>query len=116
LNFAFRQLCKWLAAAKFADSPKFVMTASALLPTRMIVGEQPAGALASDAWEGYPFSLNSLLRFVCENQIKGVVFLSWDEHVSSVSKARVTCLETGAQCTLHSIHSSGLFFTLSMRQ
>jgi PhoD-like phosphatase len=105
----FRKLCKWLAVARFAASPKFVMTASALLPRRRTVGEQPASALASDAWEGYPFSLRSLLRFICENQIKGVVFLSGDEHVSSLTKARVISLKTGMECMLHSIHSSGLF-------
>jgi cholesterol oxidase len=105
----FRKLCKWLARGRFAASPKFVMTASALLPRRLTVGQQPASALASDAWEGYPLSLHSLLRFLCDNQIKGLVFLSGDEHVSSVTEARVTCLDTGASCTLHSIHSSGLF-------
>jgi phosphodiesterase/alkaline phosphatase D-like protein len=105
----FRKLCKWLTVARFEGSPKFVMTASALLPRRLTVGQQPASALASDAWEGYPFSLHSLLRFACDNQIKGLVFLSGDEHVSSVTKAHVTCVETGKGCTLHSIHSSGLF-------
>jgi choline dehydrogenase-like flavoprotein len=105
----FRKLCKWLAVARFAGSPKFVMTASALLPRRLTVSHRPASALASDAWEGYPLSLHSLLRFVCDNQIKGVVFLSGDEHISSVTKAHVTCRETGTSCTLHSIHSSGLF-------
>jgi cholesterol oxidase len=105
----FRKLCKWLAVARFAASPKFVMTASALLPRRLTVGQRPASALASDAWEGYPLSLFSLLRFVCDNQIKGLVFLSGDEHVSSVTKAHVTCLDTGTECTLDSIHSSGLF-------
>ena len=72
----FRKLCKWLTVARFVGSPKFVMTASALLPRRLTVGQQPASALASDGWEGYPFSLHSLLRFVCDNQIKGLVFLS----------------------------------------
>ena len=85
------------------------MTASALLPRRRTVVEQEASALNSDAWDGYPLSLYSLLAFICENQIKGVVFLSGDEHVSSVTTAHVCALESGAQCTLHSIHSSGLF-------
>jgi hypothetical protein len=85
------------------------MTASALLPRRRAVAGQQASALASDAWEGYPFSLHSLLAFICENQIKGVVFLSGDEHVSSMTTARVIAIGSGARCTLHSIHSSGLF-------
>jgi cholesterol oxidase len=105
----FTELCKWLVAARFANSPKFVMTASALLPRRSAVRQQPASALGSDGWDGYPCSLHSLLGFVCDNQIKGVVFLSGDEHVSSVTKARVSCVESGMECILHSIHSSGLF-------
>src|SRR5262249_572269 len=103
------ELCKWLGAARFTKSPKFVMTASALLPRRLTVTQQPASALASDAWEGYTCSLYSLLQFVCDNQIKGIVFLSGDEHVSSVTKARTRCARTGIECILHSVHSSGLF-------
>jgi len=105
----FQELCEWLIAPAHGDLPKFVLTASALLPRRLSVAEHPASALQSDAWEGYPSSLNSLLKFICDNEIKGVVFLSGDEHLSNVVKASVTCDDTKKHCTLHSIHSSALY-------
>jgi len=59
-------------------------------------------------------STNSLLKSgvsfdANNNQTKGLVFLSGDEHIGSVTKARVTRLDTGTSCTLHSVRSSGLF-------
>ncbi len=105
----FGKLCSWLLAPKHEGLPKFVMTASAVLPRRLIMKQQPSCALRSDAWDGYPRSLLSLLKFICDHEIKGLVFLSGDEHLSSLVRARVTCLDTARQCTLHSIHSSSLF-------
>jgi cholesterol oxidase len=100
----FDELCNWLVAPEFHNLPKFVMTASALLPRRLT-----ACALASDAWDGYPSSLYALLQFICDNEVEGLVFLSGDEHLSSVVKAHVSCIETEKQCAFHSIHSSSLF-------
>jgi phosphodiesterase/alkaline phosphatase D-like protein len=65
--------------------------------------------LQSDAWDGYPFSLHALLKFVCDNEIKRLVFLSGDTHLSNLVVAHVTCKETGKKYTLHSIHSSALY-------
>ncbi|RZN10796.1 hypothetical protein CWO91_11380 [Bradyrhizobium genosp. SA-3] len=104
----FGALCSWLVAPKHKNRPKFVMTASALLPRRLVM-KQSASALQSDAWDGYPHSLHSLLRFICDHEVEGLVFLSGDEHISSLVTARVTCLDTGKQCGFHSIHSSSLF-------
>jgi hypothetical protein len=105
----FKELCEWLVAPQHGDLPKFVLTASTLLPRRLSVAGHLSCALQSDAWDGYPFSLHSLLKFICDNEIKGVVFLSGDEHLSNVVKAHLSCAETGKQCTVHSIHSSGLY-------
>ncbi|VIO73308.1 Cholesterol oxidase [Bradyrhizobium ivorense] len=104
----FGKLCSWMIAPKHEDLPKFVMTASALLPRRLIM-KQPLNALRSDAWDGYPRSLYSLLRFICDYEVEGLVFLSGDEHISSLVVASVTCLDTGKKCVFHSIHSSSLF-------
>jgi choline dehydrogenase-like flavoprotein len=104
----FRELCRWLADPRYAETPKFVMTASALLPRRLTMN-QPASALCADAWDGYPLSRASLLKVICDRDIKGVVFLSGDEHLSSVTTVRVRCNDTGKECILHSVHSSGLF-------
>jgi phosphodiesterase/alkaline phosphatase D-like protein len=104
----FCSLRKWLSAPELRDLPKFIMSASALLPRRLIM--QCAGhALESDAWDGYPSSLHALLEHICDNEIKGVVFLSGDEHVSSLVTAHISCEATGKRCTFHSVHSSSLF-------
>jgi choline dehydrogenase-like flavoprotein/pimeloyl-ACP methyl ester carboxylesterase len=104
----FRELCRWLADLRYEETPKFVMTASALLPRRLTMN-QPACALGADDWDGYPLSRASLLKVICDCEIKGVVFLSGDEHLSSVTTIRVSCNDTGKECILHSVHSSGLF-------
>ena len=102
------RLQRWLVAPRYRNKPKFVMTASALLPRRLAMANSDV-ALTSDSWDGYPLSRNALLKFICDGEINGVVFLSGDEHVSSVTTAKVYCKETDKCCMFHSIHSSGLF-------
>ena len=104
----FTCLCNWLSAPELSDLPKFIMTASAVLPRRLIM-EHAGHALESDAWDGYPCSLYALLEYICDNEIKGVVFLSGDEHLSSLVTAHISCDATGKHCAFHSIHSSSLF-------
>jgi hypothetical protein len=105
----FETLCEWLVAPCHADRPKFVLTASALLPRRRRVAEHPAHALHSEGWEGYPASMLALLKFICDNEVRGVVFLSGDDHLSNLVTATVTSDEEQRRCTLYSIHSSGLY-------
>ena len=108
----FKALCTWMKNKNETELPMFVTTASAVLPRRLAVARDPACALHSDAWDGYPKSLHDLLAYVCDNQIKGLVFLSGDEHISNFVEARVTKLvdgKDGNQCTLHSVHSSALY-------
>ena len=105
----FDKLCEWLTRPEYAELPKFVLTPSAILPRRREVAEDPSCALHSDAWDGYPRSVHALLKFVCDEEITRIVFLSGDEHLSSLVTARVTNCITGKQCILHSVHSSGLY-------
>ena len=106
----FKALCDWLVAPANAALPKFVATQSALLPRRLAVARDPACALHSDAWDGYPRSLHDLLAYACDNNVKGLVFLSGDEHISNVVEACVTDSRNPKnQCVLHSVHSSALY-------
>ncbi|MBZ9810310.1 MULTISPECIES: alkaline phosphatase D family protein [unclassified Mesorhizobium] len=105
----FAKLREWLTKPEHAEVPKFVLTSSAVLPRRREVAEDPTCALRSDAWDGYPLSMHALLRFACDKEIKRLVFLSGDEHVSSLVTARVTNSKTGKQSILHCIHSSALY-------
>ena len=105
----FAALSAWMVADRHRRLPKFVVSPSALLPRRLAVARDAACALHAEAWDGYPRSLHLLLACACDQEVNGLVFLSGDEHISSVVQARVTNLETGACCTLHSIHSSALY-------
>lgn len=105
----FEALTAWMVADRHQHLPKFAITPSALLPRRLSVARDAACALHSDAWDGYPRSLHLLLACACDQEVNGLIFLSGDEHVSSVVQARVSNLETGKHCTLHSIHSSALY-------
>jgi hypothetical protein len=93
--------------------PKFVTTGSALFPRSLAVARDPACALHSDAWDGYPKSMHDLLGYVCEHEVKGLVFLSGDAHISNCAKVRLWKRDEKGKiikcCTLHSVHSSGLY-------
>jgi hypothetical protein len=104
-------LREWMA--KDADRPAFVLSPSILLPRRRSSQRSRVGALRSDAWDGYPGSLERLLAHIGRTQRKGLVFLSGDEHLSCVVRATVTLRDwDGRMCDavrLHSIHSSALY-------
>jgi hypothetical protein len=105
----FKALFHWLVTPAYEKFPKFVTTASAVLPRSLAVARDPACALHSDAWDGYPKSMHDLLAYVCDNEIKGLVFLSGDEHISNYVRATVTNLNSKSRCTFHSVHSSALY-------
>ncbi len=102
----FSELKQWLLGHR--ARPCFVVTPSILLPRQRLTADDPAGALHSDAWDGYPASLHELLAFLCDEQLSSVVFLSGDEHVSCAVRASVTRRD-GQSVTLHSVHSSALY-------
>lgn len=89
---------------------RFVLTGSMLLPRRLATREQPASALRSDAWDGYPASLHWLLGALWAARAEGVVFLSGDEHRSGTISAEIAPADGSAPpLRLHSIHSSALY-------
>lgn len=104
----FKALTDWLVAQN-PNSPKFIATSSALLPRHLSVMHDPATALHTDSWDAYPRSLHELLAYICDNEIKGLVFLSGDQHISNVVQANVSNAKTGKSCDFHSVHSSALY-------
>jgi hypothetical protein len=111
----FPTLCAWMTVPGHEELPKFVTTASAFFPRSLAVARNPDCALHSDAWDGYPTSMHELLAHACDNEMKGLVFLSGDEHISNWARATVTKLDPetktpiGKPCVLHSVHSSALY-------
>lgn len=88
----------------------FVSTPAILLPRRLSTSTQPAAALHSDAWDGYPASLHAMLACVCDEAPGPVVFLSGDEHLSCAAKFEISRKEDPARVVVGcSIHSSALY-------
>ena len=107
----FTALTGWLMDQD-SGSPKFIATSSALLPRHLSVKYDPATALHSDSWDAYPHSLHELLAYICDNEIKGLIFLSGDQHISNVVEATVKRMIGGTiekTCRFQSVHSSALY-------
>ncbi len=98
-------LCDWLSACP-VDKPKIIASASMLLP-RHVATE--SDILQLDGWDGFPASLQRLLAYICDQQIAKVIFLSGDEHLSSVTKISLSNAENGTQAQVLSLHSSGFY-------
>jgi cholesterol oxidase len=92
------------------DVPKFIATPAILLPRRLRATQHnhPASALRSDAWDGYPFSFHRLLAYIAEKQIRNVVFLSGDEHLSCIAEATITPPGRRRPTSIRSVHASAL--------
>lgn len=108
----FQALLDWLDEQQknAPDLPKFVASPAILLPRRLRATHRghPASALRSDAWDGYPGSLHRLLAHIADQQIRNVVFLSGDEHLSCVTRGEITA-PSGKKARIHSVHSSPLY-------
>jgi phosphodiesterase/alkaline phosphatase D-like protein len=100
---------RWLLLHR--DEIKFVATPSVLLPRRVsTVCDPVAGFAFSDAWDGYPASLEALLHFIANEQIGRTVFLSGDEHHSFYSEIWVRpCDSKLPSVKIVSVHSSALY-------
>jgi hypothetical protein len=106
----FGTLLDWLDERKTYDIPKFIASPACFLPRHLRATQHgcPASALRSDAWDGYPHSLHRLLAFIADNSIRNVIFLSGDEHLSFVARARIRADASGGSALIYSIHSSAL--------
>lgn len=111
-NTQFCKLTSWLSAQKRdkPDTPKVIASPAILLPRhlRAVQNGHPASALRSDSWDGYPHSLYRLLAFIATHEIRNVVFLSGDEHLSCVARAKIAAAKSGKAVDIVSIHSSAL--------
>ncbi len=73
-------------------------------------GNPVASSLRSDGWDGYPASLHRLLAGVFKRGANDVVFLSGNEHLSSVTTIEISKLDDPKSVVVaHSVHSSGLY-------
>lgn len=110
----FEQLQDWLLQHK--DEAKVVATPSLLLPRHAEGVQDRSAAGRSDAWDGYPASLDRLLDFLMRHQIQHTVFLSGDEHHALVCEATLapppSQQDNWKEVRLSSVHSSALYAPL----
>lgn len=105
------RLKEWLS--KHRGKVKFVATPSILLPRRRSTVESVAGPARSDAWDGFPVSMDALFAFLVKEQITHTVFLSGDEHHSMLTEALISSRnDQHRPVKIVSVHSSGLYAPL----
>ncbi len=105
-----RQLERWLRCMP-REQLKIVTTAAMLLPR---VRENMDDPLYLDNWQGYPTSLRRMLAFLCEQELRNVVFLSGDAHIGC--SADITVTSDGPQRALPVAPCAGAVRPLSFRQ
>ena len=84
-----RQLCAlkdWLANSDNKDKPKFIVSGSALAPVTRKFTQQKWLWRNNDGWAGYPKTWRELVRHIVDNQIRNVVFIAGDYHLSAVAQ------------------------------
>lgn len=87
------------------DAVKFLVSPSPILPPERYEAAHPAERLRSDSWSGFPKSTVELLSFIRDREVRRVVVLSGDAHLSSVSSFRFE----GSAARVVSVVSSGLY-------
>lgn len=101
----------FLSRYKHHEGPVFLIGPAAFLPRKKGISfETNAQTLMkADAWDGYPFSLYQLFAYLISETITNVVFLSGDDHLSSITRIVLSSGGDMPPITLHSIHSSALY-------
>jgi cholesterol oxidase len=106
---------KWLIAAKdrWSDAPKFIFCGVGIAPIAREFAACGHTWRSHDAWPGYPGTLSYVLRTILEEEIRHVVFVSGDLHLSSVSRLTIRRKGhdggRGKEWTVWHVVSSGLY-------
>jgi len=89
----------WRAAIEWAVSAQGFID-SLLLPTTGYVTPEEIALFSADKWSAFPEDIVRLIKFVSDNQIKNVIFLSGDTHTTGV--------DNGANSIFPELMASGL--------
>jgi hypothetical protein len=110
----FGELLKWLDRSD--DEPedaayrRVIVSPSIVLPRRLATAEDPAAALRSDAWDGYPRSLHDLLAALAERPALHATLLSGDEHLPCIVRAEVQRTDESLRpARLLAVHTGAMY-------
>ena len=97
---------RWLTAPGAENDLKIVTSAAMLLPRSREYVDDP---LYLDNWQGYPASFHRLLAFLCDHEVRNVVFLSGDAHLACSARVQVTRVGSGKAVEFASHHAPALY-------
>ena len=103
-----QELETWLQKQPREDL-KIVTTAAMLLPRTVENLDEP---LHLDGWPGYPASFYRLLKFLFDEDIQNVCFLSGDAHLGCDVVVTLSNPEQAHKTTIRSIHAPALYAPL----
>ena len=104
-------LMNWLASVNEGPSahmPKFIFCGVGIAPISREFAACGSTWRSQDWWPGYPQALSEVFGFIHRRQIRHVVFVSGDLHLSSVSRLRLRDRGAG-DVIVWQIVSSGLY-------
>lgn len=81
-QLSFDQFERWAKDVN-KESVKFIVTSSVIFPASRSVIAQPSSGIDDDSFNGYPDDRDELLKIIVDNQLKNIVFLSGDYHISA---------------------------------
>jgi len=89
---------------------RVIVSPAILLPRRLATSEQRPAAWRSDAWDGFPASFHALLAALAEKPRLRALFLSGDEHMPCLVRARVQRADRSLQAAeLLSVHAGAMY-------
>lgn len=100
---------EWLSAAQtdMPDRPKFVFAGQILAPIARDLVAHPSAFRFSDGFFGYPGTLRAVIEHIVAEQIRSVVFVGGDLHLSCA--AELTLRANGQEVGAWQIVASGLY-------
>jgi cholesterol oxidase len=102
-------LCAWIKRHADEDKPKFIVSSVMFLPGRIQHATHRSSVIASDTWEGFAASRERVLSELLEHKARHLVFLSGDEHQTSVTRIELRVVGSRESVVCHSVHASALY-------
>lgn len=102
----------WLLKPENQDKPKFIISGTVLAPAAKDFVQKKWLYRNSDSWWGYPATWQELVHHIVKHNIKRVVFIAGDYHLSTLAKLTLSSNVASTQVRAYSIVASAYFAPL----